>query len=225
MSRVTEKVRTEVPEYLRAEKKLLSTEKDMLADEKNQQDFGTEYLSDADLETLIMQIEQQELVMAPPDLKDRILGKVQKEAKSQETAKAHTEMGTQVRYSQKGVSKKAEFRRYCFRVWTSVAAAILLIFMLPMISGQNAGSGRWGGTGDYMTNDLSQNRIEDTAGIWDFEQDILADMEENDRDFTYRDNRMSADSESILQRILGGSNLFGGEDRLNIFRENGGRIK
>ena len=138
MSREMEKVKPEVPEHLRAEKKLSNTEKDMLADEKSQQDFGTEYLSDADLKALIMQIEQQELVMAPPDLKDWILREVQAETKTQTETK----------------DKKAEFRRYCFRVWTSVAAAILLIFMLPMISGQNADSGRWGENSNYAVEDL-----------------------------------------------------------------------
>lgn len=209
MSREMEKVKPEVPEHLRAEKKLSNTEKDMLADEKSQQDFGTEYLSDADLKALIMQIEQQELVMAPPDLKDRILREVQAETKTQTEAEAQVpeekhalecerpKEKKKILYSQKRKSKTTEFRRYCFRVWTSVAAAILLIFMLPMISGQNADSGKRGGNSNYAVEDLYKKRM----GASD-----------------YRDSGAFVNSENILQRIFGGSNIFGGEDRLNIFR-------
>lgn len=168
MSREMETARTEVPEYLQA-------------DEKKQQDSEMAYLSDVDLEALVMQIEQQELVVVPPDLKDRILREVQAETKTQTETK----------------DKKAEFRRYCFRVWTSVAAAILLIFMLPMISGQNADSGRWGENSNYAVEDLYKKRM----GASD-----------------YKDSGALVSNENILQRIFGGSNIFGGEDQLNIFR-------
>lgn len=266
MSRVMEKTGPEVPEYLRAEKKLMSTEKDMsadqkllgqklfdqklfdqklfdqklfdqklfdqkllnqklfdqnplnlnllnqkLPDEKKQQNSEKEYLSDMELEALIVQIEQQELVMAPPDLKDRILGKVYAEAKAQETAKVYAEKKTQeseedhtpererpkekvqILYWKKQKAKTEEFRRYCFRVWTSVAAAILLIFMFPVISGQNADLGR-GSIGNGFSSREAGNV------------------------FSYKENRIPDDGESILQHMLGGSRIFGEEDRLNIFR-------
>lgn len=69
------------------------------------------YISDEDLEQLMLQVEQNELVAAPPDLMERIL----------ETA---------------GRMKKKEFYAYCFRVITSVAAAIALVFLLPELSAQ-----------------------------------------------------------------------------------------
>lgn len=68
------------------------------------------YISDEELEQLICQVEQTELVAAPPDLTENILkaaGLTQK------------------------ASKKKEFYAYCFRVITSVAAAVALIFLLP----------------------------------------------------------------------------------------------
>lgn len=73
------------------------------------------YLSDEELEQLISTVEQQELVAAPPELMDRILESVEK---SQE--------GNQ---SQNNNVK--EFRSYCFRVLTSVAAAIAIVFLIP----------------------------------------------------------------------------------------------
>lgn len=68
-----------------------------------------EYLSDEELEMLICEIEQSDLVMAPPSIREKVL----EEARS----------------------KNTDFIRYCFRVVASVAAAIILLFLLPGISG------------------------------------------------------------------------------------------
>lgn len=67
------------------------------------------YISDEELERLINQVEQEELVAAPPDLMESIL----------EAA---------------GKTKKKEFTAYCFRVITSVAAAVALVFLLPELT-------------------------------------------------------------------------------------------
>ena len=72
--------------------------------------FREEYLSDLELEQLIRDVEQNELVGAPPDLAEQILHRV------------------------KMPDKKREFRRYCIRVMTSVAAAIAVVFLLPEVS-------------------------------------------------------------------------------------------
>lgn len=66
------------------------------------------YLSDEELEQLIFTVEQQELVVAPPELRDRILERVEPPN-----------------------NKIKEFRSYCFRVLTSVAAAIVIVFLIP----------------------------------------------------------------------------------------------
>ena len=71
------------------------------------------YISDDELERLILQVEQEELVAAPPDLMESIL------AKSTAT-------------------RKQEFYAYCFRVITSVAAAIVLVFLMPGLTGRIA---------------------------------------------------------------------------------------
>lgn len=70
-----------------------------------------DYISDRDLEQLISQVEQNELVTAPPDLMESILEAVVP-VKSKK-------------------AKKKEFYTYCFRVVTSVAAAVALVFLLP----------------------------------------------------------------------------------------------
>ena len=70
------------------------------------------YISDDELEQLIAQVEQEELVTAPPDLTDRIL---------EATVKS-------------SAARRKEFYAYCFRVVTSVAAAVALVFLLPQMT-------------------------------------------------------------------------------------------
>ena len=65
-----------------------------------------EYLTDTELEDLIRMMEQKELLPAPPDLKEQILGTL-------------------------GEENIIAFKRYRFRVLTTVAAAVLVIFLLP----------------------------------------------------------------------------------------------
>lgn len=66
-----------------------------------------EYLSDDELQKLISETEA-DMVSAPPGLKDKIV-------KSNRP------------------SKKKEYAAYCFRVVTSVAAAIVFIFIMPYL--------------------------------------------------------------------------------------------
>ena len=128
-----------------------------------------EYISDEQLEQLIAEVEQSELIPAPPEMKDRILD------------------GMDDR-------KIREFRRYCFQVITSVAAAVAVVFLLPAIrDGDTAGR-------------REENRIEMS---WELE----AQMEEPDRERSDR---------SILAGALGGSRIFDRDDRFHIFTENGG---
>ncbi len=73
------------------------------------------YLTDEELEQLILEVEENELVAAPPDLFERIME------------------GLEVSKDKASKDKVKEFRTYCFRVLTSVAAAILIIFALPSL--------------------------------------------------------------------------------------------
>lgn len=79
------------------------------------------YISDDELERLINQVEQEELVAAPPDLVESILEAVEQEEKA-------TSQPVPVKSF---TAKRKEFYAYSFRVITSVAAAIALVFLLP----------------------------------------------------------------------------------------------
>lgn len=85
------------------------------------------YISDDELERLINQVEQEELVAAPPDLMESILeavGLMEEKAPSP----------TPVLSVKSRNSKRKEFTAYCFRVITSVAAAVVLVFLLPELT-------------------------------------------------------------------------------------------
>ena len=129
------------------------------------------YISDEELERLINQVEQEELVAAPPDLLENILNAEREishltccEAAcvSAEAAKQITKVGltreefakdreispterlaeadTAVAMATKVIkvnvasARKKEFYAYCFRVITSVAAAVALVFLLPELT-------------------------------------------------------------------------------------------
>lgn len=79
------------------------------------------YISDDELEHLINQVEQEELVAAPPDLVESILEAVEQEEKATSQPVPVKRIAT----------KRKEFYAYSFRVITSVAAAIALVFLLP----------------------------------------------------------------------------------------------
>lgn len=66
------------------------------------------YLSEEELLSLIQTVEEEDLVLAPPDLASHILASLDDNSQ-----------------------KVAEFRRYCFRVIVSVAATLFLTFAIP----------------------------------------------------------------------------------------------
>ena len=82
-----------------------------------------EYLTEEELNALIREVEMTEMTSAPPDLLDDILQKID----LAELAKPPRILRIEKR--------RKEFRRFCIRVASSVAAAIVLLFMLPAFSG------------------------------------------------------------------------------------------
>ena len=86
------------------------------------------YISDDELECLITQVEQNELVAAPPDLMESILEAVAGFSGETESLSPAKVIKVQA------VARKKEFRAYCVRVITSVAAAVALVFMLPELT-------------------------------------------------------------------------------------------
>ena len=77
------------------------------------------YLSDEELDLLIFEIEQNELVSTPPGFADEILTRIGKQQEQENILLLAKE------------NKRIEFRRYCLRVITSVAAAVALVFFMP----------------------------------------------------------------------------------------------
>ena len=80
------------------------------------------YLSDEELEAFITDIEEHDLVSAPPELLSQILHTIEL---SESCIKPLTSFELQRK-------KTIEFRKYCLQVITSVAAAIVLVFLFPM---------------------------------------------------------------------------------------------
>lgn len=80
------------------------------------------YLSDEELEAFITDIEENDLVSAPPELLNQILHTIEL---SESCKKPLTSFEIQRK-------KTIEFRKYCLQVITSVVAAIVLVFLLPM---------------------------------------------------------------------------------------------
>lgn len=70
------------------------------------------YLSEEELEKLILDVEEETLINAPPDFLGNILISID---------------GTK--------KKKTEFRKYCFKAISSMAAAIAFLILIPGISG------------------------------------------------------------------------------------------
>lgn len=83
------------------------------------------YLTDDELEQLIADVEVNDLIAAPPGLYEEILTRVEDISK-EETL--HIEKTVPITRN-----KKREYRRYCFQVITSMAAAIAIVFLLPVM--------------------------------------------------------------------------------------------
>jgi len=86
---------------------------------------SSEYLTDAELESMILELEQHDIVPAPPDLQEQILEALEKEMPSRETVELKS---SEDRSRQE---KIRVFRRFRFQVLTSVAATVLVVLLLP----------------------------------------------------------------------------------------------
>lgn len=82
------------------------------------------YLSKEELDLLISDIEEHDLVQAPPDLLNQILYTIEESIPFENNTSLLEKDSLQRK-------KTIEFRKYCLQVITSVAAAIVLVFFLP----------------------------------------------------------------------------------------------
>ena len=143
-----------------------------------------EYLTDAELECLIRETEQTELVPVAPDLQDMILEALELEIS---VLKEPEERSAQ--------EKVTEFKRYRFRVLTTVAAAVLLVFLLPKLEG------------------LQQQESE--FGKLLVKHEHYGDMMRT----RYESKEEALNDSGILETILGGVTIFADNSKLNLFRE------
>jgi len=130
------------------------------------------YLSDEELEQLIAEVEANEIVSAPPNLMTDVLAKVETRTRT----------------------KSKEFQLYCFRVITSVAAAILLLFMLPGIS--------------ELQLKLSEV-MEESTTVEDLRAERVTPR--------YASKEEAVNDRGILSAAFGSNKLFGEDRDWNIF--------
>lgn len=147
------------------------------------------YLSDEELEQLIADVEQNELVAAPPDLVENILAEIEALSRSGEQVPVFDgdEQASKAESNAQEVNrnKVREFRRYCFRVATSAIAAVAIVFTLPAFLNAH---------------------VPDASA----RQDIFASAK-------YATKEEALNDTGILMQIFGGTNIFDNEDKFNIF--------
>lgn len=86
-----------------------------------------DYLSEEELLKLISDIENEDIVKAPPDILENILSQVQAEGTDRPPASEQKEISL--------IERRRYFIKYCLRTALSAAAAIALTFLLPYLKG------------------------------------------------------------------------------------------
>lgn len=137
-----------------------------------------EYLTDAELDSLIQEIEQNEMVPSPPDLQEQILEVLAQEEKVLEERNAR--------------DKVLEYKRYRFRVMTTVAAAVLVVFLLPRLES------------------LQQQATELPRPLMKHEIVMKS---------RYETKEDALNDSGMLETMLGGVNIFADNSRWNFFKE------
>ena len=86
-----------------------------------------DYLSEEELLKLISDIENEDIVKAPPDIMENILSQVQAEGTDRPPASEQKEISL--------MERRRYWLKYCLRAALSAAAAIALTFSLPYLKG------------------------------------------------------------------------------------------
>ena len=132
-----------------------------------------EYLTDAELEELICELEQGDMVQAPPDMKECIMDALEQEERQKQNS-------------------IIAYKRYRFRVLTTVAASVALVFLLPKLEG------------------LQHTEV----GLFkpaQMQEEVLQREEYATREEALSDIGM-------LENWLGGVNIFADNSKWNLFR-------
>lgn len=111
-----------------------------------------EYLTEEELNRLIDDIENSEMIDAPPDILNDILARIDNEENCnnvQEDAQTTIEVAEQIIKPPQLVSSKREYRSYCFRVITTMVAAVAMLLIVPLVK-DYVGDFETGGTIDRV---------------------------------------------------------------------------
>jgi len=149
-----------------------------------------EYLTDAELDSFIRDIEQQELVVAPPELKNQILERIEQKECLQPVEQETKVL--KVKQERSMQEKLIEYKRFRFRVWTTVAAAVLAILLLPKLEIPQQQEIKWLQTG--VKQELPEQKRCVTR------EEVLSDS-------------------GIFETLLGGEKIFSDGNRWNLFRK------
>jgi len=154
-----------------------------------------EYLTDVELENLICELEQGDMVQAPPDMQECIMDALERETAEQEIQNTQIMQMSERETSQQEERKKQDniiaYKRYRFRVLTTVAASVMLVFLLPKLEG------------------LQQPEVDLFKPLQRQEEVIQS---------KYATREEALNERGILETWLGGVNIFANNDRLNLFR-------
>ena len=153
---------------------------------------SAEYLTDAELESMILELEQHDMVPAPPDLQGQILEALEKEMPGQETVamKLSDDRSRQERIG--------AFHKFRFQVLTTVAAAVLVVLLIPKLE------------------DLQQEK---TDFLTPLQKQEYAQKQEYVIQSRYENKEDALNDSGMLETLLGGVNIFADNNRLNLFRK------
>ena len=150
-----------------------------------------EYLTDEELESMILELEQHDMVPAPPDLQEQILEALEKEMPGQETValKLSDDRSKQERIR--------AFHKFRFQVLTTVAAAVLVILLIPKLE------------------DLQQEK---TDFLTPLQKQEYTQKQEYVIQSRYETKEDALNDSGMFETLLGGVNIFADNSRLNLFR-------
>lgn len=202
-----------------------------------------EYLSDEELDQLIVQIEQNELVMVPPDLMEQILSQMPEQpaedraaedrpardrsavARPAEgrpaeirSAENRPDGGLKPHIAVPGKYGIREFRQYCFRVILSVAAALVIVFTIPALQNKY---GTAQGAATQRETVQGETEFQSKSGLlsmkWDRKAKISGIWKE-DNEGNPAKNAGENSEKQIFGEAMAGSGIFRQSDRYSIFQ-------
>jgi len=152
----------------------------------------SEYLTDEELELLISETED-DLVPAPPEMTDRIVNIIWKETQVKENSVAEKTRSKTCQSKKNG--KRREFAAYCFRVAMSVAAAIVLMCIVPNLPGFD----------EYSAEPEAQEYADKEAYL---KENGSAPRQEVYATYPTREDVLN--DKSLMQRLFDGEKIFDG---------------